>query len=158
MSTFHSQFSTIVNRIVATFVIPVKRYFVIPVILLYMLAVCGVLINVHYCGQQLASWNVYLDTEGCAGACGNESDPDHNCCKDETVTVKVSEDHSISSWKYKFSGEEPYLLPAALTGFPEVYSHLRVDATVIAHLPQPPPGIWQDIPLYKLFSRLTYYG
>lgn len=137
---------------------PVKRYFVIPVIILYMFAVCGVLINVHYCGQQLASWNVYLDTAGCAGECGDESDPGHNCCKDETVTAKVSQDHSISSWKYKISGEDIYMLPEALPGYPEVQSCFRSDATVVTHLPQPPPGIWQSIPLYELFSRLTYYG
>lgn len=123
-----------------------------------MFAVCGVLINVHYCGQQLASWNVYLDTEGCAGACGNESDAGHDCCKDETVTAKISEVHSLSSWKYKLAGDELYLLPAILPGYPEVYSHPGADITTISHLPQPPPGIWQGIPLYELFSRLTYYG
>jgi len=126
--------------------------------MLYMLAVSGVMIHMHYCGKQLASWNVYLKTTGCGGDCGDESAPEHNCCKDKVVSAKVSGDHSVSLFKYKPPIADAFLLPDPLPSF-----HSRSSA----FLPAPdhevcranaPPGTWQEIPLYKLHSRFTYYG
>lgn len=123
-----------------------------------MFAVCGVLINLHYCGQQLASWNIYGATDGCGGACGDESKEDHDCCSDETVNIKISQDHSLSTGKFKNAADESLWFADALTPFSDVPNCFCSHCSVITHLPQPPPGPWQNIPLYKLFSSLTYYG
>ena len=134
-----------------------KRYIAIPILLIYMFAVCGVLINLHYCGQQLASWNVYLNTNGCGGACGDESEADHDCCSDATVSIKISEDHSVISYKLILN-ETPYLAGSFVNYNRQFYSKIVPQQVSLQMLPQPPPGCWQEIPLFRLFSSPTYYG
>jgi hypothetical protein len=134
-----------------------KRLFVIPVLMLYLLAVSGVMIHVHYCGQQLASWNVYVQPPGC-GDCGDESAPGHSCCHDEVIAAKVSVDHSLAFFKYKLNGEDAFTAAALLPEYPELGAPQLPLVVASSALPHAPPGVWQQIPLYRLYSRLTYYG
>jgi len=136
-----------------------KRLFVIPVMFIYLLAVTGVMIHAHYCGQELESWNVYTETPGCAGGeCGDETSQPDDCCKDEVIAAKVTYDQDVvSSFKVKAFAAEAIIPPAAV--FP-----LQDDVAITllsvnkAYKANAPPGNWQHIPLYKLHASFTYYG
>jgi len=134
-----------------------KRILTIPLLFIYIIAVSGVMIQLHYCGQELESWNLYADKAGCADdGCGDESEENDGCCKDEVVVAKtVNDQNTVSQQFFKFiSGQE---------ALPVYYTHCIecIDSHGIATLqysPNAPPGPWQNIPLYKLHSNLTYYG
>jgi hypothetical protein len=134
-----------------------KRLFVIPLLFVYLTAVSGVLIQLHYCGQELESWTLYSDGEGCEGdACGDETMGEDGCCKDEVVVAKVMDDQNTVTQQFlKFID-----IPADL---PEYHNECiecigQYNAGTLQYSPNAPPGLWQNIPLYKLNSSLTYYG
>ena len=136
-----------------------KRLLIIPVMFIYLVAVSGIMINLHYCGQELESWNLFAGKNSCEdGACGDESDKSDDCCKDKVITAKVSgEQNSIAAIKLKLQvAEWPVaLLPAVYSYNAPVYTSIYRSATNFANAP---PGSWQQIPLYKLHSSFTYYG
>ncbi|WP_276133865.1 HYC_CC_PP family protein [Polluticoccus soli] len=136
-----------------------KRLIVIPVMFIYLLAVSGIMISAHYCGQQLESWNVYTESDGCADdTCSDEPKQEGGCCKDEVITAKVSQDQNfVAAFKLKlidnsFEAVLPqyFVLPEAVVN--------TVVVAARANMPNAPPGLWQHIPLYKLHSSFTYYG
>lgn len=137
-----------------------KKLLVIPLMFIYLFAVSGMLISVHYCGQQVESWSVFSVKESCSdGACGDESNKPDDCCKDEVVTAKVSHDQNfVTAFKFKSQTDDAF---AVLPQHPFV-SGCTVQATQAvtanANLPNAPPGLWQQIPLYRLHSSFTYYG
>jgi len=125
---------------------------------LYLLAITGVMVNAHYCGKQLVSWNVYLKAGDCLG-CNDmhgKSKPS-KCCKDKVVAAKVSHEQNSVSFKLQLSDAQ--FMPA---GAPQIYFHTNEtvysEALTPANRANAPPGLWQRIPLYKLHSSFTYYG
>ncbi len=139
-----------------------KRFLAIPLMFFYLLAMSGVAINTHYCGSKLVSWNVFLKATACGGCekdgCPRESKKPMKCCKDKVVVAKVQQDqNSVSA--YKLNLQSPDALPALLPQF-DIQEAGIPALSVIAtqHRANAPPGNWQNIPLYKLHSRFTYYG
>lgn len=136
-----------------------KRLFVIPLLFVYLTAVSGVMIQLHYCGQELESWTLYSDGEGCADdACDDEQETqtEDGCCKDEVVVAKVMDDqNTVSQQFFKFI-DIPADLPQHHTVCIECVDLYRAGS--LQYSPNAPPGLWQNIPLYKLNSSLTYYG
>lgn len=117
----------------------------------------GVMIQLHYCGQQLESWGLFADKAGCADDdCGDESMENDGCCKDEVVVAKVSQDQNTA--------QQLVLKLMAVDAAIPFCPHFNIEEVAIVksgiyeHAPNAPPGLWQDIPLYKLHSSLTYYG
>jgi hypothetical protein len=137
-----------------------KRFLVVPIMLLYMLAVSGVLIHAHYCGDELESWDVYQQAEGCAGGeCGDETEENNDCCQDKVIAAKVSIDQKQAD-SYKFlTGYEAVADDVIIPLYPDYQrNYLESTGVTIAHRSNAPPGLWQGIPLYKLHGRFTYYG
>ncbi|MCB0700686.1 MAG: hypothetical protein H6551_04865 [Chitinophagales bacterium] len=135
-----------------------KKLFVIPLLLLYITAVSGVMINLHYCGQALESWSLYADESGCTDdGCGDESDENDGCCKDEVIVVKVNQDQDAPTI---FKLKQTTFIPDAIMPYMVFVekSNVADTHTSIANTTHAPPGLWQSIPLYKLHSSLTYYG
>ena len=115
---------------------------------IYLLAVSGIMITAHYCGQELESWNVYVESDGCAG----------DDCKDEVITAKVSEDQNIvTAFKLKLADNSFAAILPQYFSVPDAPA-ISVAFAANAHMPNAPPGLWQQIPLYKLHSSFTYYG
>lgn len=135
-----------------------RKLIVIPVLLFYLMAVSGVMIHAHYCGEMLASWSVYLQGDGCEdGGCDDEEDQPDSCCKNEVIASKISADQQmVEGFKWK-SQDYFAILPVPQTTYTQ-----QLDAVSLAILrtnqPNAPPGLWQQIPLYKLHLSLTYYG
>ena len=125
----------------------------------YLLAVSGIMVTAHYCGQEIESLSFFSDNNKCIGGdCDDEPGESDGCCKDKTIAAKVTNDQdAVSAFKLKLQPTE-----FAALSLPNFYS-LRNDAVlstinVIAYSANAPPGLWQDIPLFKLHSNFTYYG
>jgi hypothetical protein len=135
-----------------------KKFLVIPVMFIYLIAVSGIMIQLHYCGQELESWNVYLESNGCDdGACDEEPKEADGCCQNKVIAAKVSHDqHSEAFIKLKLSTAEWQLIAIPTIAHQPLIKLNSEKAT--AHIANAPPGPWQSIPLYKLHSSFTYYG
>jgi hypothetical protein len=138
-----------------------KKLIVIPIMFIYLLAVSGVTINMHYCGSELESWGMYT-----THATGCESDNcvddaahnDTDCCKDEVLAAKITVDHTIADYiAFKLSASEWVLPSLHYITFSEKVLPLKAEMQTNGR-PNAPPGLWQNIPLFKLHSSLTYYG
>lgn len=137
-----------------------KKFLAIPVMMLYLFAVTGIIIHTHYCGEELASWQMYVkDKKGCKDdICKDEGKGEKGCCKDKVVISKVStEQNIVSFFKLKLSSGD-WLMPSipAITFIERTVVY--TEPSTIDGRPNAPPGLWQHIPLFKLHSRFTYYG
>jgi len=135
-----------------------KRYLVLPLMFLYLLAVTGVVVNAHYCGKNLVSWNVFLKANPCGGCDDDQGKVvPHKCCKDKQVNAKVTHDQNSVSINLQLDATVhlPADKPAIIFGDIAVPATREVAFTYRANAP---PGLWQNIPLYKLHARFTYYG
>ncbi len=127
---------------------------------LYLLAVSGVLIHTHYCGKQLESWQVYVKSDdGCKDdVCTDDPDMENGCCKDETIVAKVNTDQNIVSFfTIKLTAFDWDVPPVPQQYFAQKAIEFIGEKPVTGR-PNAPPGLWQNIPLFKLHSRFTYYG
>lgn len=140
-----------------------KKFFAIPLLILYITAVSGMMVQLHFCGDKLASWNLNNKQNSCC--CESTSadvggiriaGPD-NCCFDQVITLKIDQDQDKTgnimpdfSSLFSITTLPGFNIP----GFIFFSDQVNI-GTCYAH---GPPGIWQNIPLYKLHSRFTYYG
>lgn len=126
---------------------------------LYLIAVSGIMIQLHYCGANLESWNVFAKSDGCdGGECGDESSQSDDCCKDEVVTAKVSHEQNVAeAVKLKLSPLNWVAISTPQQWLPYKVASVQIYNTLCSR-PNAPPGLWQQIPLFKLHSSFTYYG
>jgi len=115
------------------------------------------MIQLHYCGQELESWNLFAEKAGCADdGCEDESSENDGCCKDEVITAKiVDEQNTASELILKFVAAHTAILPAYSFHF-ENAAVAKTGSLIFDT--NAPPGLWQGIPLYLLHSGFTYYG
>lgn len=134
-----------------------KKFLVVPIMLLYLFAVTGVMIHLHYCGAELESWTLN-EKKGCAdGACGDESEKSDKCCKDKVIISKTAPSHNIASAiKFIAGGIDIHL--EAVPVYSYIYYIATADVHTVVHAANAPPGLWQGLPLFKLHSCFTYYG
>ena len=132
-----------------------KQYLVIPLLFVYALAISGLTIHTHYCGKRLVAVNLSLKSDDpCNVGCNKKP---MKCCKDKVVSLKViNEQKTVQHFSLKsFSNSLP---PALLPGMANNVVALPVSVHANLYNPNAPPGLWQQIPLYQLYSSLVYYG
>ena len=130
-----------------------KQYLVIPLLFAYALAISGLTIHTHYCGKRLIAVNFSLQNDDpCNKGCNKKP---MKCCKDKVVTLKVNtEQKNVAAFKVK----TPVLLTTVVLYPSATNISLISSEYAFNHFSNAPPGLWQQIPLYKLFSSLAYYG
>ena len=67
----------------------------------YLLLSTGVVVNFHYCMNQLASTQFYGEKQELCGQCGMDAESSHGCCRDEIKVIKMDDDHqllSLTAW------------------------------------------------------------
>jgi hypothetical protein len=136
-----------------------RRFLAIPLFLLYLTAVSGVMVQVHYCGQKIQSWKINTSAKSCC--CEDETATQHppkidNCCNNKTFIVKVIQDQApINAFPFSF----PELQTGVTATFPViVFQVLSASVSGQSNQANAPPGLWQNMPLYKLHQRFTFYG
>lgn len=144
-----------------------KKLIAIPLLILYLTAVSGMMVQIHFCGSQVSEWSVNKQKASCCCDSGTQKEDadqketnlaakDDDCCSDKTITLKIGQDQNkVSSVQLQLSALQVSILPAF--AFPQFVSVVAT-ATPPAYRANAPPGLWQSIPLYKLHSRFTYYG
>lgn len=128
------------------------KYLIIPLLLMYAVAISGATIHAHYCGKTLVSVSMEINGDPCNDACGKKP---MKCCKDKVVMLKVSnEQKTVNAFKVKAQ------VPLAVSIiYPTPVSTLLINTGHSSvYLSNAPPGRWQQIPLYQLHSSLVYYG
>lgn len=69
----------------------------IAFLVIYLFAISGLTVNVHYCGGELASVKLVWDTPKSTCGCTTNKKKDKDCCKDKQVVVKIKENYKSSS-------------------------------------------------------------
>ena len=134
-----------------------KRFLVIPIMFLYILAVSGIMIHVHYCSTTIESWSFYSSSDRCDDTeCDDAVQPD-NCCKDKVISAKVVQDqHLAQTMKLILSGSA---MISQVNRYGQYIAAISSASSITtSNQPNAPPGLWENIPLYKLHARFTYYG
>jgi hypothetical protein len=69
----------------------------IPVIMICYLAFSsGVMVNLHYCMNRLASTELFAIASEQCGKCGMDMHKAHGCCRDELKIVKMDDDQKVN--------------------------------------------------------------
>lgn len=140
-----------------------KRLLAIPLLVLYLTAVSGMMVQIHFCGDELSSWR--LNQEPMACCCEDSADgpahaaaykPGGDCCSDKTITLKITEDQQKLAEHWSFL-QSLQAAPLPAFTFPAFIFH-EASAPVAPYAAHAPPGLWQYLPLYKLYGSFTYYG
>lgn len=138
-----------------------KKFLAIPLLFLYTLAVSGVMIQMHFCGSNLESWNVTAANSACCCERGDEpahkmADDAQDCCTDKTLVIKAVQDQYLSSGIQLLFGDwQPVASPIAAVFHPTLPATAQV---FVRYRSNAPPGLWQDIPLFLLHQRFIVYS
>lgn len=144
-----------------------RKFIAIPLLILYIIAVSGTMVQIHFCGTKISSWKINEEHASC---CCSKDKPatvakgkhvvsaDDDCCSSKVVTLKIAQDQNKES--------KVQLQLAAPDAFVALQSHFTIPVLTgfsseeikEAYQSNAPPGLWQNIPLYKLHARFTYYG
>lgn len=137
-----------------------KRFLAIPLLFLYTLAVSGVMIQMHFCGSDLESWNVTAANSACC--CESGGDRSHNaaedkdCCTDKTLIVKAVQDQYLTNgMQLLFGNWQPASTPFTILFHPALPA---ASTLCTAYRSNAPPGLWQNIPLFLLHQRFIVYS
>ncbi|MEZ5015865.1 MAG: hypothetical protein R2800_02360 [Flavipsychrobacter sp.] len=135
-----------------------RKLISIPLLFIYMIAASGVIIQLHYCGQKLDSWNVFAMKADSCGDDGCDKMPEsHGCCSDKVIKAKIAQDYqSTPSFYQDFSFLDIAIIPQHNCLYDFTYKQCEVKG--LFYNANAPPGLWQNIPLYKLNTSFTFYG
>lgn len=135
-----------------------KKLLVIPILLLYIIATSGISVSLHFCGDDVASWALTGKASGCEDAsCDMAAPSEDNCCKDKIIKVNVDDEQVIVKALQWDNNQLLFVTPTIFHGVLNNVVYQGYQPSV-AHAANAPPGLWQSIPLYKLFSSFAYYG
>ncbi len=82
-------------------------------ILLYLAASSGIVINSHYCMKRLVSVDLFQEKARVCGLCGMDMHNNNGCCHDEVKVLKVVQDQ-VSNPAVSFELPLPEAVPASL--------------------------------------------
>lgn len=74
-----------------------KKLFVLIVCIVYLAVSSGVIINLHYCMNRLASADFFDTQEKQCGKCGMDIHDSDGCCRDEVQFLKMDDDQRTSA-------------------------------------------------------------
>lgn len=143
-----------------------KRIIAIPLLVLYLTAISGMMVQIHFCGSKLSSWNVNKAKAVCCCEESGKLKPAHNgattltadddCCSDKTITLKIAEQQNkTAEAQWQLIALE--LADVPVFAFPDFIFREASD-TEHVYAANAPPGRWQNLPLYKLYTSYIFYG
>jgi len=71
----------------------IRKFLHIAFSLYLLILSCGVVLNMHFCGELLQSISVYFESEPCCDGAMPESD----CCHDQSATIVLEEEVIFST-------------------------------------------------------------
>lgn len=141
-----------------------KRLIAIPLMFLYLISTSGTMLQLHFCNQKIESWSINTSAKD---DCFAESEmantqpssfkfENQSCCSDQTVIVKTITDQISPTSLKILQFTTPAIVPNKI-----ILSQFQLPSSLAANVvfdSNAPPGLWQEIPLFKLHQRFTYYG
>jgi len=127
------------------------------------MAVSGMVIQLHYCGGELESWQIASSEQKDCCCIGETPDNTHeniaaadDCCDNQEIKLQIDNDYNISIGELSIKILAPALFPQLITPHYENVTAL-LQEPLRNYQANAPPGLWQNIPLYSLNqSRLLY--
>jgi hypothetical protein len=116
----------------------------------YLLVTVGMAVQVHYCAGEIASVQLFSETNSC---CGDEGDCNANCCHYSSQVIQFEEQQTLLS-NFKPTIEQPVfeLAVSASPASPDL--PVQEDESVVDDELRPPP----NEPVWLLHCSLVYYG
>lgn len=140
-----------------------KRILAILLLSLFTIATSGAMVQMHYCGNNLASWNITINTnndspENCCCKPEKEQCPTlkNKCCSDDVVKIKIEQDYQASSFSFNLEKLSVAILP---TPTYITYQHIELSVQKSHFIPfaNAPPAYWQNRPLYSIYHSWKLY-
>ncbi|PSK94966.1 HYC_CC_PP family protein [Taibaiella chishuiensis] len=143
-----------------------RKLIAIPLLVLYIIAVSGTMVQIHFCGRKVSSWKINQEHAACCckdaatmpGKSATAAVQDDDCCSSKVVTLKIAQDQNKESIQQLQLTTTDVFVPLTPQFAVPVFLGYTSEATRQVYQSNAPPGRWQDIPLYKLHTRFTYYG
>ena len=128
----------------------VKKWTASISLLVYFAFTCGIMINTHFCMDELDSVRLYAAKSDYCTKCGMHT-RDHGCCHDEVRIVKISDTHQGSDLRFSLASLTPVVVPV-----PEFLQSLSIDRQDAEEYPghSPPIPIQPDTYLQNCVFRL----
>jgi hypothetical protein len=120
-----------------------KRFLATILLVTYLAFSSGVVINYHFCMNELASATLFEKDQDVCGSCGMHND-NNGCCHDEVVVIKAEDDQNAVSTLH-------YAVKAPGAEWPQVPSISLLqnfDPTGYTHVVPPGPPLLTDQKLY----------
>jgi len=95
-----------------------KKILAFFILVTYFAFSCGVVVNFHYCMDELASTQLFVTDHKVCGNCGMHSDDSNGCCRDEVKVMKLQEDQQKTP-TLEFAAKAPLSLIAFTPSFIE---------------------------------------
>ena len=73
-----------------------KKITVIILLITYLAASIGVVVNFHYCMNKLDSSKLFEKKAENCSKCGMHTDDSNGCCRDEVTIVKMEDDQQVA--------------------------------------------------------------
>lgn len=141
----------------------IKRLLALPFMILYMFSISGAMLQIHFCDQKFESFTINQLGKTCC--CEDKSaSAQHqeikmtnaDCCTDQTVVIQsVTDQMNASAFQFLFSSYKLLTLQSDINQV--VHPQLEWSTPITFATAQPPPGLWQDIPLFMLHQHILYY-
>lgn len=141
-----------------------KKFLSILFFCMYTMAVSGMVIQLHYCGGELESWQIASnETKECC--CISDSANEHeqvtnedadDCCANQEIKLQIDNDYNVTIGELSIKLLTPSFLPQNTVPYYEYVVEIT-DEPLRNYQANAPPGLWQNIPLFSLNqSRLLY--
>ena len=124
-----------------------KKIISILLLVIYTAVLCGVTVNMHYCGGRLASYNLSLSDSHPKCPCGSKS-MKKDCCKNKTIHLQCKSEQKIQNFilinnnPVKHNPLHFFIVP----GIP-ISDFYQIKKRDVAH---PPPLLVNSNPTYLL--------
>src|SRR5688572_16772838 len=129
-----------------------KKITVVILLLCYLVASAGVIVNFHFCMDELASAKLFEKKSKKCGNCGMHSETSNGCCRDEVQVIKMEDDQKVAeSFSYSLPALEP--LSHDISGF-IIASFYNVPLTRHYQTNAPPLIFGQDTYLRNSVFRI----
>lgn len=79
-----------------------KQLMTIIIALSYLLFASGFTINVHYCMNKVDRISIGHPSNKKCGKCGMHTEESKGCCKDDTKTFKIDDNHKSSIFHFTY--------------------------------------------------------
>ena len=124
-----------------------RKITAIPLFVIYLIAAIGATFQVHLCQGQVVSIK-YADSKSEEGCCGKEEKKSADCCEDIQITLKSDPAHAASFSNFHFLSN--VIIPGDNIFNVGDYVFPNITDLEVSLFPNPPPGLWEQIPLFLL--------